>query len=167
MRSKGLVLFVSTGLLLLAIHPAMATDSPIKNCQPDLLTSTGKLDFSQYHGKVLYLDFWASWCEPCRFSFPVLNALQTHYDAKDFALVGISVDETKKSALGFLKETPATFTVALDSTGVCPTELGVQGMPTSYIFDRDGKLVFTHQGFRKADEVIIRAKLDELLQPAK
>lgn len=137
--------------------------TPVKNCRPDKLADAGKINFADYKGKVLYVDYWASWCGPCRASFPFMNALQQEF-ASDVVIVGISVDSDKRDAESFLKQTPANFLLGIDTVGTCPTEFNVKGMPSTYIFDRSGALVYSHEGFRKSDPEKLRQKLSDIVQ---
>lgn len=152
--------FLFSGLCL---AESSSTTSPIKNCAPVHLTTSEKIDLKSLQGKIVYVDFWASWCEPCRYSFPLLNQLRKEFSENDLVMIGISVDENKGDALDFLKKTPADFQVALDTAGVCPTEFNVEGMPSSFVLSRNGELLYSHKGFRKADENIIRQKISQAL----
>ncbi|NOT84298.1 MAG: TlpA family protein disulfide reductase, partial [Methylococcaceae bacterium] len=88
---------------------------------------------SQFAGKVVYLDFWASWCAPCRTSFPLLNKLHQKLQAQGFEVVAVNLDEDKAKAEQFLKEFPVTFKVLSDPSGQWADKFGVESMPTSYI----------------------------------
>lgn len=113
-------------------------------------------------GKVLYVDFWASWCGPCRQSFPWMNAMQEKYKAKGLQIIGINLDQQASAAEKFLAQTPAKFTVMFDPKGTSPRIYGVKGMPTSVLIGRDGKVIQQHAGFNEAS----RDQLEQLLQSA-
>ena len=99
--------------------PAFALDKgPAPNV--DLPTSNGKVSLSDLHGKVVLLDFWASWCGPCRQSFPWMNAMQAKYEDQGFEIVAINVDQKPEAAAEFLRQIPATFTIAYDAEGKTP-----------------------------------------------
>jgi cytochrome c biogenesis protein CcmG/thiol:disulfide interchange protein DsbE len=104
-------------------------------------------DLAQYRGKVVYLDFWASWCKPCRHSFPWMNAMQQKYGADGLVIVAVNVDEQHADAEKFLKETPAGFTVIYDPAGKLAEQYGIYGMPSSFVIGRDGQVLQKHQGF--------------------
>jgi cytochrome c biogenesis protein CcmG, thiol:disulfide interchange protein DsbE len=142
--------------------PVAAEPSPVKKCQPQKFDGSGTIDFASYKGKVVYLDYWASWCGPCRASFPFMNELQKQF-SNDVVVIGVSVDADKKDADGFLKETNASFLLGIDTVGICPQEFGVNGMPSTYIFDRNGELAYSHEGFRINDPEKLRAKLKEIV----
>jgi cytochrome c biogenesis protein CcmG, thiol:disulfide interchange protein DsbE len=109
------------------------------------------VDLSPYRGKVVYLDFWASWCVPCRQSFPWMNALQRQYGKDDLVVIAVNMDQVRAEADAFLKQYPAEFIVRYDAAGTLAQSFKVQGMPTSALLDRTGKTLFIHQGFRSKD----------------
>lgn len=117
----------------------------------------------QYAGKVVYLDFWASWCAPCRTSFPLLNKLYEKLKGKGFEVVGVNVDEDKGNAEKFLKEFPVSFTVLRDATGEWPDKYVVESMPTSFIIDKKGVVQKIHHGFTSGDITELEEKITELL----
>lgn len=108
----------------------------------------GQLDLSRYQGKVVYLDFWASWCVPCRKSFPWLNELAKKYP-DDLVVVGVNVDTTRADADRFLKKYPASFPLVFDPQGKLAAEYKLEGMPSSVLVDRKGKVAHRHVGFRE------------------
>ena len=114
------------------------------------LTATARADdlhLEKYHGQVVYLDFWASWCSPCKASFPWLNQTQKKFHDKGLVLIGINVDKDRAKADEFLKSVPAQFPIVYDPDGALPKKYGVQGMPYAIIIGRDGKIVHSHIGF--------------------
>ncbi len=117
---------------------------------------------SHYEGKVVYLDFWATWCVPCRKSFPWMNDLLKKYQSQGLEIIAVSLDEKQKMVENFLKRYPANFTIALDPTGKSADLYKVRGMPSSYIIDRNGNIVETHMGFRTKD----KARLEGLIETA-
>lgn len=117
----------------------------------------------QYAGKVVYLDFWASWCAPCRTSFPLLNKLHEKLKAKGFEVVGINLDEDKANAEKFLKEFPVSFTVLRDAKGEWADKFVVESMPTSFIIDKQGVVQNIHHGFASDDIKELEEKITQLL----
>jgi cytochrome c biogenesis protein CcmG, thiol:disulfide interchange protein DsbE len=128
----------------------------------DLPGNAAPIKLSEFKGKVVYVDFWASWCGPCKQSFPWLNDMQSKYGAKGFQVVGINVDAKTADAKTFLTEVPAKFTVAYDDKGVTPKQFGIKGMPSSVLIDATGKVLLQHTGFRDAD----KAQLEQAIQQA-
>lgn len=106
------------------------------------------LDLSEYRGKVVVLDFWASWCVPCRRSFPWLNSMNDKYAKDGLVIIGINVDKETKSAADFLQKYPAKFRINYDPDGILATKYGVQGMPSSIVIGRDGQTSARHLGFK-------------------
>lgn len=117
------------------------------------------LDLGQYKGKVVYLDFWASWCGPCRKSFPWMNAMEQKYAAQGLVVVSVNVDEKRADADAFLKAVPADFPVIFDPEGKLAEQYQLIGMPSSFIIGRDGKLLKSHQGFLDDSPVRYEAEL--------
>jgi len=119
----------------------------------------------QFAGKVVYLDFWASWCAPCRTSFPLLDGLYQKLKSRGFEVVAVNLDEEKENAEKFLEHYPVNFTVLRDSEGHWADQYGVESMPTSFIVDKKGVIQHVHNGFSKYDideiEKIIVALLDK------
>ena len=119
---------------------------------PDFERVDGKdqsIKLSSYLGKVVYLDFWASWCVPCRETFPWMNQLQEKYGKDGFEVVAVNIDTKKGDADRFLAQFPAHFTVLFDpKRGVAKT-YALKGMPTAFLIDRAGNVVSTHLGFQK------------------
>ena len=117
-------------------------------------------DLADYQGKVVYVDFWASWCTPCRASFPFMADMAgVHGD--ELAIVAINVDEKRDDALAFLKDYETPFDIVFDHAGELAAQYEVPGMPTSYLYDREGQLIGKHVGFRKKDMESIRKWIDQ------
>lgn len=106
------------------------------------------LDLAAYKGKVVYLDFWASWCAPCRRSFPWLNEMRAKYGEQGFVVLAVNVDAERELAAEFLRETPAAFEIVYDPEGRIAEKWGLMGMPSSFIIGRDGEVASSHVGFR-------------------
>ena len=153
------VLAIALALTAFSAAPAMAIESGAKAPEFDLPAPAGKLKLSDFKGQYVYLDFWASWCGPCRSSFPFMNALQDKFGAKGLKVVGVSVDAKTDDAKKFLTEVPATFALAFDNTGATPKAYGVKGMPTSMLIGPDGNVLWTHTSFKDEDKADIEAKI--------
>lgn len=129
----------------------------------DLAGQNGQVSLRQFQGKLVYLDFWASWCGPCRQSFPWMNEMQAKYGDKGLRIVGVNVDARSDDARSFLQANPARFTVAFDPLGATPRSYGIKGMPSSVLIDASGKVVFAHTGFREADRADLEARIKAAL----
>ncbi len=108
------------------------------------------LDLSQYKGKqAVYIDFWASWCGPCRQSFPWLNQMNSRYAEQGLKVIAVNVDSDRDDAIEFLAEHPANFQVIYDPKGTLAERFGIQGMPSAVLISREGEVVSQHIGFKK------------------
>ena len=145
------------------IAQSLTNGDPAPACSAPVLDGGRTVSLAEYRGQVVYLDFWASWCGPCRESFPFMNELQRDFAGRGLQILAISVDKTAEDARRFLARYPAQFTVALDVAAACPTAFQLQGMPSSYIIDKGGALRAVHAGFRNRDRAEIREQLLDLL----
>jgi cytochrome c biogenesis protein CcmG, thiol:disulfide interchange protein DsbE len=121
------------------------------------------LDLDQFRGRVVYLDFWASWCGPCRQSFPWMQTVKDKYEAQGLTIVAVNLDTDREDAERFLKQFRPTFTVHFDPKGELAELYKVKGMPSSVLIDRHGVARFTHVGFRPIDASAYEAQMRELL----
>lgn len=114
-------------------------------------------------GHVTYVDFWASWCGPCRQSFPFMNKLHKELAGKGLDVIGINLDEKAEDAEGFLAETPGHFTLLKDQAGRCATLFDVKAMPSTYLIDQNGTVRLVHLGFKAGESQDIRKHVEDLL----
>ena len=140
-----------TTLILLCIFPLITTSAGF----PEGLSADG--------ARLVWVDFWASWCAPCRRSFPWMNAMQEKYAADGFAVIAVNVDKDGQLAEEFLNEIPAKFTVHYDPAGRIAEAFDVQAMPSSFLLDADGNIIASHFGFRLADTDQYEAGIREAL----
>ena len=122
-----------------------------------------ELNFSKYKGRVLLVDFWATWCPPCKKSMPFLNHLHNEYHARDFEVLAINVDEDSDEAKNFLTSNPIDYPTTFDPNGSCPQTFEVKAMPSSYLVDKDGVIRYIHLGFRDEDKSIIEKQIVDLI----
>jgi thiol-disulfide isomerase/thioredoxin len=148
-------LFLSLVVSIAAAPAALATTAS---------ASADSLDLSAYRGKVVYLDFWASWCGPCKASFPWLEELQKKYGPQGFVVLAVNLDRRREMAERFLSTNPVDFKILYDPQGKLATKLQVKVMPTSFIYDRNGVLRETHTGFQKGKTAPIEQSLEALLE---
>ena len=132
------------GLLLIA---GLLATAPSRAADPTL-------NLDDYRGQVVLLDFWASWCVPCRRSFPWMNQMQQKYGEQGLVIIGVNMDASAEDADAFLREYPAQFTIISDAGGTLARQFEVEAMPSSYVIGRDGTVIATHMGFqvKKSDE---------------
>ena len=131
---------------------------------PLIANGSGTLSNSDLQGRVTYLDFWASWCGPCRLSLPALNRLRQAFSPEAFNVVAISVDYVEEDALDFLARYPVEYPIAIDTTGNSGRAFAVAGMPSGYLIDKKGMIREIHVGFRKGDETILQERITALLE---
>ncbi len=159
-RAVGATIVSCLLVLSLYASTAMAAEKARRFRLPG---TTGVVDLAKLRGKVVYLDFWASWCIPCRKSFPWMNMLQARYKEKGFEVIAISLDEAPGDATAFLRKYPAAFTVAFDRRGKVAEAYGLKVMPTSYLLDRNGLIVETFQGFNTRHKAKAEAAIERLV----
>jgi cytochrome c biogenesis protein CcmG, thiol:disulfide interchange protein DsbE len=126
--------------------------------------ATDPLDLASLRGKVVLVDFWASWCEPCRHSFPWLNEMQAKYAVRGLVVIGVNVDREHADAERFLHDVPAQFRIVYDPAGSLATRYDLPGMPVSYVIGPNGDIVGRHVGFRNALRAEREAELQKLLE---
>ena len=115
-------------------------------------------------GEWTYLDFWASWCGPCKESFPVMEDLHKKYGEKGFVILAVNVDENAAAMKDFLKEHAASFTIVHDATKKLVGTANISSMPTSFMLDKEGKIAAIHKGFHGKDTVKqYEAEIEKLL----
>ena len=139
-------------LLLLAATPLRAE-----------IYDIGEFDLARYRGKIVYLDFWASWCKPCQRSFPWMNSLLERYPSERFTVITINLDAEAGAMHRFLARVPAEFDIYHDPGGGIAEQFQLQGMPTSYLIDAAGQVVKKHVGFYEKDIEKYQREIEELL----
>ncbi|MCF8006107.1 MAG: TlpA family protein disulfide reductase [Methylovulum sp.] len=136
---------------------------PMPNCALLLANQSANIQLKEHLGKVLYVDFWASWCGPCVKSFAFLNQLNDEFKPQGLDIIGVNLDENFSEAQAFLDKYPANFTIATDQTQQCATEFHVKAMPSSYLIDKKGNIRHVHLGFRADEASKINALIRQLL----
>ncbi len=153
--SFALMLLLSAGNVCAAVAKAPPLQLP---------AIEGDVDLARLQGKVVYLDFWASWCDPCRDSFPWMAALKDKYGSQGLEVVAVNLDKEREKADAFLKHMNVNFIVAFDPSGDSASEYELRGMPGSYLIGRDGNIHASHIGFRDSDKQNLETAIKRLLQ---
>ncbi|MGQ0430090.1 MAG: TlpA disulfide reductase family protein [Gammaproteobacteria bacterium] len=112
----------------------------------------GQVTLSSLRGQVVMINFWASWCGPCRQEFPALDQIYRKYKPMGFTLVGINVESEKSDAERFLGQRPVSFPILFDPKNEVSGDYGVRAMPTTVLVDRRGRLRWTHMAYKPGDE---------------
>ena len=155
-------------LSLLSFAPLQALQSAeigqaLSSCVLTQLSKNDQNKLERLENKVLYLDFWASWCPPCAKSFSFLNELHKQYHAEGLAIIAINLDEVPEDAKDFLSRYPADFTVDLDFNRQCAKDLGISAMPSSFLVDQNRIIRHIHLGFRPSQAADLRNQVEQLL----
>jgi thiol-disulfide isomerase/thioredoxin len=149
--AKRMVIGVLAALALQA--PSLA--APVNAAAPafSLDSMSGRtVDLAQYKGNVVMINFWATWCGPCRQEMPLLEQLHKKYKPMGFTLLGINVEPDSRGAVEWLKSTPVSFPILFDTDSKVSRLYAVAGMPSTVIVDRKGNLRWLHRGYKAGDE---------------
>ncbi len=157
---------VIISLACLASYPAQAATSLNKSA-PDFtlkMKTGGNFRLAEHRGEVLFINFWASWCGPCRQEMPILDELHSRYRSAGFNVIGITIDEDPRKADAMLEKIPVTFPVLYDAESSVSELFDVDAMPTSILVDRKGKVRYLHRGYKPGYEVDYRNQIRELIK---
>jgi len=124
----------------------------------------GPVKLADYRGRVLYLDFWASWCAPCRQSFPWMNEMLARYHGDGLRIVGVNLDKKPADAARFLEKVPAKFDLAFDASGAIGKTYAVKSMPSSVLIAPNGQVIEVHRGFAEEDKAQLERRIRQALQ---
>jgi peroxiredoxin len=142
-------------------HPLLGSPAPAFAL--DTANGKGKFDLGKVKGKVVVVDFWATWCDPCKKSFPKLQELYTKYNASGMELIGLSEDEENAGIKEFGNSHGAKFPLAWDSGKSIAGQWQPKSMPTTFVVDRNGIVRFAHLGYHDGDEAEIEKEVKSLL----
>jgi thiol-disulfide isomerase/thioredoxin len=153
--AAGILLAVS---LASAAAPESAPDFTLKSA------SGANLKLSEFRGEVVLLNFWASWCGPCRQEMPLLSELHEQYRDLGFTVLGVNVEEDSRKARKLLEEAPVSFPVLFDSDSVVSREYDVVAMPSTVLVDRNGRMRYLHKGYKPGLEAVYQQQVRDLLR---
>jgi thiol-disulfide isomerase/thioredoxin len=151
---------------------ATQADEPAPFCELSAVNGPALTDWAVYAGKVVYVDFWASWCLPCLRSFPFMMELVDEIAQTDLQIIAVNLDASREQAMDFLYEfglatDDSKIQVMADIDGNCARDFGVSAMPSSYLIDRSGNVRYEHKGFRPADEADLKLRVQTLVDEQK
>ncbi len=158
-------LFASTLLCLLLAVSVQARE--LSGPAPDFTLKSNQdknIRLKELRGQVVMLNFWASWCGPCRQEMPLLDEIYQRYNPAGFVLLGVNVDADIEQANSLLKEIPVSFPVVYDTDSKVSEAYKVDAMPTTIFIDRDGQLRYLHRGYKAGDEAEYRKLIKELIR---
>jgi peroxiredoxin len=150
--------------LTFATLAAVASERP-QRAAPDftLPARSGTTSLHDFRGKVVLVDFWASWCIPCRQSFPWMTTMKERYATQGLEIIAVNLDKKRDAADAFLGLFSVTFTMAFDPAGKTAEAFHVEGMPSSFIVSRSGLILYSHIGFQQANAQNVEAEIKEAL----
>jgi len=154
---KSIVAFSLVCLFNIASAAEKAPDFQLPQINGD------SVQLSSLRGSVVYVDFWATWCPPCRESFPWMESMHQRYQDLGLEIVAISLDQKRDLIENFLKSHKASFTILQDSEGGTAEAFKVKGMPSSYLVDRKGNIRVRHAGFNDDDKAELESQIKQLL----
>jgi peroxiredoxin len=169
MLNRGNTSIFNRCLLLLAslFIVASVQAAEISGPAPDftLKSLSGEnVKLSEYRGQVLLINFWASWCGPCRQEMPLLDKLHQRYAAYGFTVFGINVEENSEAAKKMIKDAPVSFPILFDTENSVSKAYNVSAMPSTVMVDRDGNMRYLHQGYKAGDEENYKKWIKQLIK---
>lgn len=164
MRNATKSLILALALLLAEAAGAVDEGEMAPDFSLPMLADNAALSLSDTHGKVRYIDFWASWCAPCRVAIPQIVALQEELGGQAFEVIGINIDEHVEDALDFAEHYTMNYVNLSDPEGEVAARYELLAVPMSFVVDAEGRVTLVHAGFRRGDMESIRAHILELLE---
>ncbi len=162
-----------TGLLPLALALtasgglALEEGDRAPDFQARSVTGDAQVVLHELRGKVVLVDFWASWCAPCNAAMPQLEKLSQEFPADQFVVLGVNVDKKLDDARRALERRKVSYANASDPTGMLPKRFGLETMPTTYLIDQNGVVRVVHRGYRSGDIDVLRKQIEKLLAKKK
>ena len=152
-------------LALMMLQATLCWGASVGEPAPEISATSagGAVTLASMRGQWVYVDFWASWCGPCKQSFPWMNEMHSKYGSQGLRIVAINVDAKASDAERFLSAVPAKFAIAYDAKGETPKRFAVKAMPTSYLIDPTGRITLVHAGFRESDRAELEAAFAKAL----
>lgn len=159
--------FICAVTLVLLVVFNVKAGSEMKEPAPNftLKSNSGKnVKLSELRGQVVLLNFWASWCGPCRTEMPLLGKIHDKYKAMGFTVLGVNVEEDSAPAISIINKTKISIPVLFDKTNSVSKLYNVSAMPSTVIIDRDGNMRYLHEGYKPGDEEKYKEWVKKLLQ---
>ena len=157
-RAAAIFSLLATGAAYADINAGPAPDFTLKS------ENGSNLRLSEFRGEVVMINFWASWCAPCRQEMPLLDELYTQYQPMGFTILGVNVEEDSTKAKQLLKNIPVNFPVLYDNASDVSKLYNVVAMPSTVLVDRDGNIRYLHQGYKPGYEESYQQQVRELIR---
>lgn len=163
MKKRSFIIIIGIALLaaLQFVNKAKAGTAPMFSL-PEI-HSQQPLSLEKYKGNVIYLDFWASWCGPCRKSLPLMNEVYHRLEDQGFVVIAVNLDENRELGLKFLSTHSIDYPIVFDGDRITPSKYKLDAMPSAYLIDREGNIRATHRGFKEQSLPEIEAHIQALL----
>ena len=146
----------------------LAQITPARDLAPQFSGTTintdQQINLRDFRGKVVFVDFWASWCPPCLVSLPAYNRMRREIGSQEFEVIAINVDQSTEDGVKFLQDHPVDFPVLADPDGRIGTPYGVRSLPVSFLLDRDSRIVASYKSFKVGDEMKLKLAITGLLE---
>lgn len=158
---------ICVALILFSAVFTVNASSEMKQPAPNftLKSNSGKnIKLSEFRGQVVLLNFWASWCGPCRTEMPLLVKIHEKYKGMGFTVLGVNVEEDSAPAKSIINKTKISFPVLFDQTNSVSKQYNVSAMPSTIVIDRDGNMRYLHEGYKAGDEEKYREWIKKLIQ---
>ena len=151
-------------LLLLLLSQPVDGREPAPLFDGIAINTGEQVSLADHRGRVVLVDFWASWCPPCLQSLPAYDRIYRDLGGEDFRIIAVNVDEKTADGLTFLERTPVSYPVLADPDGAIGIPWGVRSLPRSFLLDRDGRIVEVYKRFRAGDEARMKERIEALLR---
>jgi peroxiredoxin len=156
------------GMITVVVLATSAVSAGLKQSSaPDFTLKSNEgenIRLSEYRGEVVLINFWASWCGPCRQEMPVLSELHDKYHALGFTVLGVNVEADTRKARKLLQDLPVSFPVVFDSDSVVSKQYDVVAMPSTVLIDRDGNMRYLHKGYKPGLEDVYQQQVRDLVR---